>query len=490
MNKQARIVAIAFLVIVAVAGGYLWFARVEPTAPVDTADMVRAGPFRVSVTIDPQTPAAGQNSLRVRVLDAGGRPVEDAEVRATATMAAMGAMPEMRAPATMIETAPGVYEGILTLAMDGSWPLTVRIEKSGIGSAELMFGLATRRPGLELMSGGEEPAARSTIRGEAAAPGASITIDARRRQAIGVTTDEVETIPMRRTIRAVGRVVYDDRRLTDVSLRFDAWIGELYADYVGARVEQGDALFTVYGPELLSAQQEYLEIAGRAGSGPILEAARKRLELWNLGGAAISALERRGTPSDYVPITAPRSGIVVAKTIVEGTAARAGETLMRIADLSRVWVEAEVYESDLDLIAAGMPAVVTFPYVPGEEFAGTIEFVYPFLDGDTRTARLRLTLENPDGVLKPDMYAEVKLAADLGPQLAVPEDAVLISGDSRIVFLDLGEGRLEPRRVETGRRADGYVQILDGLDEGDLVVTSANFLIAAEANLRTALEQW
>jgi len=493
VNKQASIiVGIGLLLIVAVGITYYWSASREApaTSSLDMAEAVRAGPFRVAVTIEPEAPTAGQNSLRVVLADAEGRPVEDAQVRATATMAAMGAMPEMRAPATMTERTPGVYEGTLTLSMDGSWPLTLDIEKAGVGNARLMFGLATRRRGLELISGGEEPTGRSTASSDTATAAGTIQIDSRRRQAIGVTTDEAEVIAMRRTIRGVGRVAYDDTRLTDVSLRFDGWIGELNAEYVGARVEQGETLFTVYGPQLFAAQQEYVELARRTASGPILEAARKRLELWHLGDAEIEALERRGVPADYVPITAPRSGVVVVKNVVEGSAAPAGETLLRIADLGWVWIEADVYESDFELVTVGMPATVTLPYVPGERFAGTVEYVYPFVDGETRTGRVRLALENPDGVLKPEMYADVSLEADLGRHLAVPEEAVLVSGDARIAFVDLGEGRLEPRRVEVGARAGGYVQILDGLASGDVVVTSANFLIAAEASLAGALEQW
>jgi Cu(I)/Ag(I) efflux system membrane fusion protein len=163
---------------------------------------------------------------------------------------------------------------------------------------------------------------------------------------------------------------------------------------------------------------------------------------------------------------------------------------MRIADLSRVWVEADVYESELALVQPGMPVTVVLPYLPGRTFDGTVDYLYPYLEGQSRTGRIRVVLDNPDGVLKPDMYAEVKLKADLGERLTVPEEAVIISGETRVVFEDLGGGRLAPRIVQTGQRADGRIEILSGLELGDRVVTSGNFLIASESRLKAGIKQW
>jgi Cu(I)/Ag(I) efflux system membrane fusion protein len=204
----------------------------------------------------------------------------------------------------------------------------------------------------------------------------------------------------------------------------------------------------------------------------------------------IEALQRRGTPVDYVAIHAPINGTVVKKNIVEGTAHKAGMTLMRIADLSRVWVEADVYEAELPLVREGMPVSVRLPYLPGRSFAGTVDYLYPYLEGQSRTGRIRVVLDNPDGVLKPDMYAEVKLKADLGERLTVPEEAVIISGETRVVFEDIGGGRLAPRIVQTGQRAGGRIEILSGLKPGDPVVTSGNFLIASESRLKAGIQQW
>ena len=231
--------------------------------------------------------------------------------------------------------------------------------------------------------------------------------------------------------------------LKKVSLKYDAWIGELDADYVGAYITRGQRLFSIYSPELLAAQQEYLEarrrLSRRASDDSLLSAARQRLKLWDVSDSEIAALEERGAPREYVPIYSSAEGTVVAKHIDSGSAAKSGETLLRIADLSQVWVEAELYEADLEMVREGTAASISLPYLPGRSFDAAIDYVYPYLDQTSRTGGVRLTLNNADGVLKPDMYAEVSLTIELGHRLAIPEDAVLFAGASRVVFVDLGE---------------------------------------------------
>ena len=323
------------------------------------------------------------------------------------------------------------------------------------------------------------------------APPGTVTLDSRRRQLIGVETAEAQARTMTRTIRAEGRIAYDETRLADISLKFDAWIGELYANYVGVRVDKGEPLFTVYGPALLAAQQEYLVLKRRSGaSRSLINATHKRLKLWDMTAGEIVTLEKRGEPFDYVTMHAPIGGTVVAKNVVEGTATKAGATLLRIADLSQIWVEADIYEAELPLVTEGMPVTVTLPYLPGEQFEGRIDYIYPYLDDASRTGRVRVALANPEGYFKPNMYAEVKLSADLGRRVAVPEEAVIIAGELRVVFEDLGEGRLAPRKVLTGQRAGGFIEIIEGIEAGDRVVTSGNFLIASESRLKGGMEQW
>ncbi len=488
-----RYVTLLTLVCVAlisgIAIGLYWGGerQSETVAAMSEIPMHQAGPFRLNVSVDPQVPQIGENRVLIELTDLNGAPVDGAQINVVATMLAMGAMPEMRAPATIDQTGSGSYEGSLSLPMDGSWPLTVEVTKEGLGQVRLSFEMATRRTGLELVAGGQRAQQEASPE---ELPAGTITLDARRRQAIGLKTGEARHIRMRRQVRAVGNVVYDETQLTDVTLRFDAWIGELRANYLGVAVTEGDTLFTVYGPDLLAAQQEYLEIKRRLGTGPLVDAAVKRLQLWNMADTEIADLDRRGTPLDYVPIVAPRSGIVVRKNIVEGTAHRAGMTLMRIADLSRVWVEAQVYEADLDIVAAGMPAIVTLPYLPNQRFESTVGYVYPFLDGESRTTRIRVELDNSDGLLKPDMYAEVLLSADLGERLVVPVEAVIFAGERRVVFEDLGGGLLAPRYVQTGSRTGEQIEIVDGLAAGARIVTSGTFLIASESRLQSGLDQW
>jgi Cu(I)/Ag(I) efflux system membrane fusion protein len=327
-----------------------------------------------------------------------------------------------------------------------------------------------------------------------------IVLDASRRQQIGVTTAPAELRPLTVPVRAVGKVTYDQTRLTDVTLKVGGWIGELYADRLGQTVQQGEPLFTLYSPELFAAQQEYVtasesqRMARRVGSTQsseyLVEARRQRLLLSDLTPDQIKELELRRQPLERVPILAPASGHVIEKNVIAGGAVEPGMTLYRIADLDRVWVEAEVYESELALLRVGAPATVTLPYLPGRRFAGRVAFVYPWLDSATRTGRVRIELANPGLVLKPEMYAEALFERALGKRLAVPEEAILYAGDRRYVFLDLGGGRLRPQAVTLGQWAGEWVEILDGLEAGDVVVTSGNFLIAAEARLKLALDHW
>jgi Cu(I)/Ag(I) efflux system membrane fusion protein len=327
-----------------------------------------------------------------------------------------------------------------------------------------------------------------------------ITIDAQRRQTIGVTIEPVARRPLTVSVRAVGKVVYDDSRLADVTLKLRGWIGELYADTRGQLVRQGEPLFTLYSPELYAAQEELLSAAAsqktaRGSAAPdradyLVEAARRRLRLWDIGTAQIDRILRQGKALEYVPIASPVSGYVVEKNVVEGSAVEPGALLFRIAGLDQVWVEAEVYESDLGLIENGDAARVTLPYAPGRELQGEVSFVYPYLNDATRTGRVRIELSNTDLALKPDMYANVELEKPLGELLAVPEDAVLHAGLRNFVFVDLGEGRLRPKAVVLGRKGGDFVEVREGLAEGDRVVTSGTFLVAAESRLKRDMEHW
>ncbi|MGE0290538.1 MAG: efflux RND transporter periplasmic adaptor subunit [Bradyrhizobium sp.] len=475
------------------AGGTPINGAGQPANSADAGGLprYRAGGLIIGADIEPRIVRVGENRLILEVRDADGNPVSDIDVDAFAQMPAMGAMPAMRAPADLEQVEPGRFEGSLNLSMRGEWPLTIAIDHpEGQQDQRLRFDLATDRQGLTIAAGGvpvgDGPAAVDAAN--------AVTIDNRRRQMIGVETGEATHRNLTKVIRAVGEVTYDERLLSHITLKFDGYIGDLKADYVGATVKEGQVLFTVYSPELLATQQEYLETLKHRQNGgaddPVISAVRQRLRLWDMARSEIDALEQRGVPQDYVPIYAPRTGTLVERNIADGSAARMGQTLLTIADLSKVWVDAKVFEADLELMREGMQASITLPYLPGRTYSATVEYVYPYLQGISRTGRVRLSLDNPEGVLKPDMYAEVALEADLGHRLTVPEEAIIFAGNSRVVFVDLGDGRLNPVRIKTGRRAQGYVEVLEGLSLGDRVVTSGNFLIAAETRLKTGIEQW
>lgn len=494
MTYWKPIAAASVLLVLGGIAAFLFNARSgEPghrhVATASELPRFRAGELQIGIATQPETPRVGDNTLLLELRRLDGTPLDGATVQAFAEMPAMGAMPAMRAPAGLERTGPGRFQGTVSLSMRGDWPLTVNITLPDGSARRLQFDLATGRQGLDIASGG------SPLNGSRAAADSdnAITVDNRRRQLIGLTTREATHQDLTRQIRAVGRVAFDERRLSQVTVRFDGFIGELHADFVGAPVTRGQVLFTVYSPDLLAAQEEYLEILKRRRGGagdPTIEAARQRLRLWDLAAEEIDALERRGTPRAYMPIRAPRSGTVIERNIAAGGAAAKGRTLLSIADLSRVWVEADVYAADLELVRPGAEATVTLTNLPGQSHTATVEYVYPYLDEATRTGRVRLSLENPDGSLKPAMYAEVSLHADLGRRLAVPEEAVIVAGDTRVVFVDLGDGRLNPVRIHTGRSAGGYTEVLEGLSTGDRVVTSGNFLVAAETRLKTGLMQW
>jgi Cu(I)/Ag(I) efflux system membrane fusion protein len=327
-----------------------------------------------------------------------------------------------------------------------------------------------------------------------------ILVDEARRQQIGVRTAAVGVRPMTVTVRAVGTVTWDETRLSEVTLKVRGWIGELYVDETGQPVRRGQPLLTLYSPELLAAQEELLAAVAsqreaRLTGAPdradyLVDAARRRLALWDLSERQIAEVEAGGRPIQYLTVYAPASGFVVEKNVVQGGAVEPGAVLYRLAGLDTVWVDAEVYESELGLVEVGQRAEVSFPHLPGETVAGRVDYVYPYLDAASRTGRVRVELPNPGLALKPDMYVNVVLRSARGERLTVPEEAVIYAGDRRLVFVDLGEGRLEPRRIEVGVRAGDDYEVLSGLAPGEIVVTSGNFLIAAESRLKSAIEQW
>ncbi len=307
-------------------------------------------------------------------------------------------------------------------------------------------------------------------------------------QKLGVKTEAAAVRRLTRTIRATGTIQPDESRQSIVTSRFDGWVQRLHVDKTGDMVKRGQAVLELFSPSLRLAQQEYI-LARKTDPG-LAAAAAQRLKTLGLTNSQISALEDAKEAPGTISVPAPEGGQVVEKMAIEGAWVTAGEPLYRLVDFSHVWVIAEVYEQDLSSVQPGLPVEVELDAFPGERFKGEVSFIYPGLTPATRTAKVRVELDNPEGRLKADMYAAVLLSADMASAevLSVPESAILDTGKRQAVLVERGEGRYEPREVKLGRRADGYAEILEGLSEGDKVVVSANFLIDAESNLQAALK--
>ncbi len=327
-----------------------------------------------------------------------------------------------------------------------------------------------------------------------------VRVSQARRQQIGLKTSKVTRAPMSIAIRAVGRLTYDETRLKDVTLKVKGWIARLKVSATGQPVKKGETLLTLYSPDLYAAQQEYLlALDSQKAAGPtsaagrsdyLVKAAEKKLALWDLTPAQIAAIARRGEPLEELPILSPAAGFVIEKDVVEGASVEPGQRLYRIAALDRVWIEAQVYEMDLAHVKKGQTARVSLPYQVGETITGQVAYVYPYLDPTSRTGRVRIELPNKDLAFKPDMYANVELAVDLGRRIQVPVDSVVYTGPRRLVFVDMGEDRLRPQEVTLGARNADSVEVTSGLSEGQVIVTSANFLVAAESRIRSAAQIW
>jgi len=332
---------------------------------------------------------------------------------------------------------------------------------------------------------GQPPVAQVTIR-----------LSPTQRQMIGVTSALVEQTPLKKIIRTVARVDFDERRLTDVTFKVGGWIQDVFVDYTGRRVRKGEPLLTLYSPDLVNSQEEYLlalrtrdQLAqsslseARNGSQGLVDAARRRLLLWDLTPQQIKALEKHDTPQTYVTLSAPAPGIVVEKMVVKGMRVESGMKLYRIADLSTVWLYADLYEAEIPLVREGQSVTISLSSYPGETFSGKITYIYPYLDTQTRTNKVRLEFANPQGKLKPGMYANSEIAINLGSPLIVPASAVLQSGLRQLVFVEQEPGVFTPREVKLGVRADSRFAVLQGLSAGERVVTSGNFLLDSESKL-------
>ncbi len=316
-----------------------------------------------------------------------------------------------------------------------------------------------------------------------------VTLTPEMEQRIGVRLAHVERGPAQQQIRAVGTVEYNESGLHHVHTKVEGWIGKAYVANTGQQVRQGEPLFSLYSPELLATQEELIRALAMGGdSGATLaQAARRRLELWDIRPSDIDAIATSGQARTTIDIVSHSSGIVVEKKALDGMRVMPGEEMYLIADLSRVWINAAVYEYELPLVRVGQEAKVALSYYPGETFRGRIDYIYPYLDERTRTAQVRFVFDNREMKLKPGMFANVELEVPLGDALQVPANAVLDSGEEQIVLVAAGGGRYEPRSVRLGQRLGENVIVLAGVEAGEEVVVGAHFLIDSESQLKAAL---
>ena len=328
-----------------------------------------------------------------------------------------------------------------------------------------------------------------------------VKISTEKVQKLGVRTEAAALRELTRTVRAVATVQTDERRLYTVAPKFEGWIQRLYVNTTGQAVRKGEALMDVYSPELITAQHEYLiarkgiqsvEGSGlevQAGMQRLSENALQRLRNWDISETDLQTLQQEGKIRQYLTLRSAAGGVVIEKAAIQGKRFMPGEVLYQIADLSNVWMLADVFEQDLGTVQLGQSATIKIDTYPDKIFNGKVTFIYPTVMPETRTAKVRIELPNKQGLLKPAMYGRVEFASSHSKDkvLTVPGSAVLDTGIRRLVLVDLGEGRFEPRTVKLGMHADGYAEVLGGLTAGETVVVSANFLIDAESNLKAAL---
>ncbi len=331
----------------------------------------------------------------------------------------------------------------------------------------------------------------------------TFTVSPERQQLIGIKTEPVKIRTLDKDIRTVGMVEIDETKIEHIHTKIKGWIDKVFVDYTWQYVKKGDPLFSIYSPELVSSQEEFL-LALRSkdiltnsdfpeisqGANSLMEASRRRLQLWDISESQIRELEKTGKVKDSVIIYSPISGNVIVRNAFDNMFVDPNTTVYTIADHSRVWVQVDIYENEISMIKLGQKAKMTLASFPGEVFEGEVTFISPHINAETRTVNVRLEFPNPDLRLLPEMYADVTLDVPIGDKLTIPSSAVLRTGKKDIVFVDKGDGKMEIRRVELGQKAGSYYEVLRGLTEGEEVVSRANFLIDSESKVQAAVATW
>ena len=384
------------------------------------------------------------------------------------------------------------------------------VEKAANGKKkdkEILYWRAPMDPTYISDEPGKSPMGMDLIpvyEGEEAASGSTISIDPVTVQNIGVRTAEVKRQPFSRIIRTVGHIDYDEESLYNINIKFSGWIEKLFVERTGDFVRKGQPLFEIYSPELVATQEEYLlayknqqrltksefkEVS--MGAQSLLKATRQRLKFWDIRDNEIEALERMGEVQRTLTIYSPAEGVIIHKNAIEGSYTKAGMDLFRMADLSTVWVYAHIFEYELPWLKVSQKVQMDLPYMPGRQFEGRVDYIYPYLDAKTRDVKIRVVFDNPAMELKPQMYVNITIASKAGDNvLVIPGEAIIRSGKRNLVFIDLGKGKFRPQDVIIGPEGeDGMIKVLTGLEAGQRIVTSAQFLLDSESRLREAIQK-
>jgi Cu(I)/Ag(I) efflux system membrane fusion protein len=513
----------------------------------DEAQEFHAGSYRLVIDTEPAIPVVGANRLRIGVRDSQVMNVTGARVRVVLEQPGDKGLQEF----AVTEGDPGSYLAEVDLPAAGAWPLLVEIGGAPGGHADLTFRMATGIAGLTLVTATPEgvtrytcpmhpsvsqaevgqcpicgmeltpvkqapegvahytcpmhPSVKSTEPGQCPICGMDLTpvthaekaagsviVDQRRRQLIGLKTATVVRGDLQETLRLIGEVEYDPAAVTDIALPHDGKIGKLFVVYEGTEVRVGDPLFTVSSPDLYHAETDLVHILDEDADpeGAETEVARSRLLSLGLSEADVAELIEQRSPQAYRTIRSPVSGTLVTNDIRAGSVFWLGDTLMQIADPARIRIKASAYEGDVKHIREKMRATVMVPYVSAEELPGEVDYIRPLLQRRDHTADVYVHADWRGAPILANSYADVYLQLELRDQLLVPEQAVIYAGESRVVFVDEGDGKLQPRRIQTGRRNREFVQVVEGLKEGEQVVTSGNFLLASESKLKSGIDQW
>ena len=364
-------------------------------------------------------------------------------------------------------------------------------EEQSTGEKKILYWVAPMDPNFRRDKPGKSPMGMDLVPvyEEEASDEDAVTISAAVENNLGVRTESAKVRPLWRRIEATGYVGFDETRISHINTRVPGWIVNLRVDAEGERVASGDLLFEFYSPELVNAQKEYLQTLQRGG-GRLQEGAREKLRALGMIPSEISELEKRGSASDRIKVVAPQDGIVASLGVREGMYVQTNTPIISLADLSSVWLQAQVFESQAGWVAEGQAAEARLEYLPGMEFSGQVDYVYPVLDSSTRTLKVRLRFENPGEKLKPNMYARVSIYGRLKPNaLSVPREALIPAPGRDRLVVAMGDGRFEVREVMTGLESGEFVEILAGISEGEEVVTSAQFLIDSEASLAGSIKR-